>query len=65
VDGIFCANDFMAAGAMNEAVKTGMGVPEKVRAVGFDSRGFTAFWPLPFRAFDLIDGRYPGRKRPS
>ncbi len=79
IDGIFCANDFMAAGAMNAAAKAGMGVPEKLRVAGFDNRDFTAFWPIPISTFalplddmghvsaelifDLIDGKTPETKK--
>jgi LacI family transcriptional regulator len=73
VDGIFCANDFMAAGAMNEASRLGLAVPERLKILGFDNREFTAFWPTPISTFaqplqdmgqlsaeilfDLIDGK--------
>ena len=75
VDGIFCANDFMAAGAMNEAARLGLAVPDSLRILGFDNREFTAFWPIPISTFaqplqdmgqvsaeilfDLIDGKTP------
>jgi len=51
IDGIFCANDFMAAGAMNMATRLGMAVPERMRILGFDNRDFTAFWPIPISTF--------------
>jgi LacI family transcriptional regulator len=75
VDGIFCANDFMAAGAMNEAARLGLDVPGRLKVLGFDNRDFTAFWPTPISTFaqpladmggisvgilfDLIEGREP------
>lgn len=73
IDGIFCANDFMAAGAMNAAAKAGLEVPDRIRILGFDNREFTTFWPIPISTFaqplgdmghvsaellfDLIEGR--------
>ncbi len=51
LDGIFCANDFMAAGAMNEAAARGLKVPDRLRILGFDNREFTAFWPIPISTF--------------
>lgn len=51
VDGIFCANDFMAAGAMTMAVRLGLAVPDRMRILGFDNRDFTAFWPIPISTF--------------
>ena len=51
LDGIFCANDFMAAGALNEAAALGLRVPEGLRILGFDNREFTAFWPIPISTF--------------
>lgn len=75
LDGIFCANDFMAAGALNEAARLGLEVPARLRVLGFDNREFTAFWPIPISTFaqplqdmgqiaaetlfDLIDGKAP------
>ena len=75
LDGVFCANDFMAAGAMNEAAAQGLAVPERLRLLGFDNREFTAFWPTPISTFapplqdmgqiaaetlfDLIEGLHP------
>lgn len=74
-DGIFCANDFMAAGALNAAAKLGLEVPDRLKVLGFDNREFTAFWPIPISTFaqplddmghvsaellfDLIDGKKP------
>ncbi|KLU58643.1 putative HTH-type transcriptional repressor ExuR [Peptococcaceae bacterium CEB3] len=35
-DGIFCANDYMAAGAMNVLLEAGYRIPEDVQMIGFD-----------------------------
>lgn len=53
IDGIFCANDFMAAGAINEAAKLGLSIPDRLKVLGFDNRDFTAFWPTPISTFAL------------
>ena len=53
LDSVFCANDFMAAGALNAASRLGLDVPEKIRIIGFDNRDFTAFWPIPISTFAL------------
>ncbi|WP_319563084.1 LacI family DNA-binding transcriptional regulator [Marispirochaeta sp.] len=75
IDGIFCANDYMAAGALNAALKNGIPVPEKMKILGFDNREFASFWSIPITTFaqpltdmgrtsaqilfDLIEGKEP------
>lgn len=75
IDGIFCANDYMAAGALNAALKSGIAVPENIKIIGFDNREFASFWPISITSFaqpltdmgrtsaqilfDLIEGKKP------
>ena len=74
-DAVFCANDYMAAGAINQASARGLSVPNDIKIIGFDNREFGAFWPIPITTFALplltmgeksaemlferIEGRYP------
>lgn len=53
IDAVFCANDYMAAGAINHAMKRGLSIPEELKVVGFDDREFGAFWPIPITTFAL------------
>lgn len=53
IDAVFCANDYMAAGAINEALRRGLSVPEDIKIVGFDNREFGSFWPIPITTFAL------------
>jgi LacI family transcriptional regulator len=41
---IFCANDYIAIGVLNEALELGMSVPDDVAVVGFDDIEMAA-WP--------------------
>ncbi|UOF90295.1 LacI family DNA-binding transcriptional regulator [Fodinisporobacter ferrooxydans] len=43
-DGIFCANDIMALGALDAAKQLGIKVPDDVSIIGFDDIGMSA-WP--------------------
>ena len=52
-DGIFCANDYIAAGAIASLQKAGYQVPQQVRVVGFDNRDFSEFWNVPITTFEL------------
>ncbi|MFA6846016.1 MAG: LacI family DNA-binding transcriptional regulator, partial [Sphaerochaetaceae bacterium] len=52
IDGIFCANDFIAAGAITSLVSLGVQVPQDVRILGFDNRDFSGFWSIPISTFD-------------
>ncbi len=52
VDSVFCANDYIAVGAIHAAEERGMGVPDDIGVVGFDNRDFSAFWPTPVTSFD-------------
>ena len=47
IDGIFCVNDYIAAGAINRLIKMGYNVPNDVRILGFDNREFSQFWNIP------------------
>lgn len=51
VDAVFCANDYMAAGAINRAGAHGMRIPGDIRVVGYDDREFASFWPIPITTF--------------
>ena len=51
IDGIFCHNDDIAAGALNYAAAAGIRVPEQLRVVGFDDKEYAAFWPTPITSF--------------
>ena len=42
LDGVFCASDLMAAGALGVLLAAGRGVPEDVRLVGFDDSPIAA-----------------------
>ncbi len=52
IDGVFCANDDMAAGAMNTAGEMGIEIPEKMKILGFDNKYFSSIWPIPISTFD-------------
>lgn len=53
IDGLFCANDYIAAGALVRLNEMGIAVPSQVRVVGFDNRDFARFWPTPITSFEL------------
>jgi len=50
-DGVFCANDYIAAGAMTAAQAAGIVIPDELKVVGFDDREFSSFWPVPITTF--------------
>lgn len=50
-DALFCANDYIAAGAMTAADEAGISIPQELLVVGFDDREFAAFWPTPISTF--------------
>ncbi len=43
IDGIFCANDEMALGAMSWLLENGYRVPEDIKIVGFDNIAYTRY----------------------
>lgn len=51
INGLFCANDYMAAGAIDYARRTGIAIPEDLKVIGFDNREFAKFWPTPISTF--------------
>lgn len=52
-DGIFCANDYIAAGAISALKDLHYEIPRQVRVVGFDNRDFSEFWQTPITTFEL------------
>lgn len=52
IDGIFCANDYIAAGAINRLSEMGCRVPGDIRVIGFDNRDFSGFWNIPISTFE-------------
>jgi DNA-binding LacI/PurR family transcriptional regulator len=53
IDGVFCCNDYMAAGAIEEIRLMGLQVPGDVKILGFDNREFSEFWPVTISTFSL------------
>ncbi|AEJ18778.1 LacI family DNA-binding transcriptional regulator [Gracilinema caldarium] len=53
IDAVFCANDYMAAGAINRAFAHGLGIPSDLKVIGYDNREFSSFWPIPITTFAL------------
>ncbi len=51
IDGIFCANDDMAAGAMNAARDMNIKIPDSIKILGFDNKYFSSIWPIPISTF--------------
>jgi len=52
IDGIFCANDYIAAGTIARLLEIGIAIPDQVRVIGFDNRDFSAFKPIPISTFE-------------
>ncbi|MDR2802821.1 MAG: LacI family transcriptional regulator [Treponema sp.] len=52
IDGICCANDYIAAGAINRLTAMGYKIPEDIRIIGYDNRDFSEFWPIPISTFE-------------
>ncbi|WP_432542929.1 LacI family DNA-binding transcriptional regulator [Kineococcus sp. SYSU DK002] len=44
---VFCANDLLALGVLNECVRRGVRVPDELAVVGYDDIGFAATAPVP------------------
>ncbi len=53
IDGIFCENDYIAAGAINAILDSGLSVPNDVKVLGFDNRDFSSFWRPAISTFDI------------
>lgn len=53
IDGIFCENDYIAAGAINAILDLGYSVPNDIKILGFDNRDFSEFWRPPISTFDI------------
>lgn len=52
INGIFCADDYIAAGAISSLRSMGVQVPGQVRILGFDNRDFSGFWSVPISTFE-------------
>ncbi len=50
-DGLFCANDHIACGAVTAIHELGLRVPEQIKIIGFDNRDFSAFFSPPITTF--------------
>lgn len=53
IDGVFCENDYIAAGAINAILDYGFSVPNDIKVLGFDNRDFSSFWRPPISTFDI------------
>lgn len=53
VDGIFCANDHMAAGVVAKAIRTGLAIPDEIRLIGFDDQKVASLLPVSLTTFGL------------
>ena len=52
LDGIFCANDYIASGAMYRASEEGILIPDELKVIGFDNRDFSSFTSQDITTFD-------------
>jgi LacI family transcriptional regulator len=52
IDGIFCGNDYMAAGCINAARSLDWRIPEDLKVLGYDNRDFSAFWSIPISTYE-------------
>ena len=52
IDGIFCVNDSIAAGAINSLTGMGYRIPEDIKILGYDNRDFGEFWNIPISTID-------------
>ncbi|MBN2653186.1 MAG: LacI family DNA-binding transcriptional regulator [Spirochaetales bacterium] len=46
-DALFCANDLIAAGALNAISETRLKCPKDIKIVGYDNKEFCEIWPTP------------------
>lgn len=53
VDGIFAANDYIAAGAIRYFEDQGMNIPKDVKIIGCDDREFSSFWNISITTIEL------------
>lgn len=51
-DGVFCANDYIALGALKFFNEAGIRVPEQVKIVGFDNRDIAKYCSIPITTVD-------------
>jgi LacI family transcriptional regulator len=52
INGICCANDYIAAGAINRLTSMGYRIPEDIKIIGYDNRDFSEFWHIPISTFE-------------
>lgn len=57
IDGIFCENDYIAAGAISAAYDLGISVPDDIKILGYDDRDFSKFWRPPISTFSIPLGQ--------
>lgn len=51
-DGLFCANDYIALGALKCLHEKGMCVPQDIKLVGFDNRDISKYCSIPISTVD-------------
>ncbi|MCK9190826.1 MAG: LacI family transcriptional regulator [Sphaerochaetaceae bacterium] len=53
IDGIFCENDYIAAGCLNALRMLNIQVPQQVEVIGFDNRDFSSFYNPTITTFEI------------
>lgn len=53
VDGVFCANDYIAAGCLRCLRRKKIDVPAQVKVIGCDNRDFSSFLDIPLTTITL------------
>ena len=53
IDGFFCINDRVAAGAINRLTGMGYRIPDDIRILGYDNCDFSPFWNIPISTIDI------------
>jgi LacI family transcriptional regulator len=57
IDGIVCANDLIATGAILALIKKGLRVPEDVKVTGMDNISISQYLNPPLTTVDLHGGK--------
>ncbi len=52
-DGVFCANDYIAIGAIRRFTELGVRIPDDIRIVGVDNRDIAKYCSIPVTSVDL------------